>query len=63
MRAGKLTPLGNAAANAPEWFATVEIVQLALDREWLHRAYMNSLNTGGVSGNAVVVHSETRTTC
>jgi hypothetical protein len=33
---GKLTPLGDPAPNAPKWFATVEIIQLAIDQDWLH---------------------------
>jgi hypothetical protein len=36
--AGKLTPLGDPAPNAPKWFAAVEVVQLATDRDWLHKA-------------------------
>src|SRR5688572_11598090 len=35
--ARKLTPLGDPAPNAPKWFAAIEIVQLSLDREWLHK--------------------------
>jgi hypothetical protein len=38
MRAGKLKPLGDPAANAPKWFAAVEVIRLAADREWLNRA-------------------------
>ncbi len=38
MAAGRLTPLGEPAPNAPKWFAAVEVVRLAADREWLHRA-------------------------
>jgi hypothetical protein len=38
MAARKLTPLGDPAPNAPKWFAAVEIIQLAADRDWLHRA-------------------------
>jgi len=38
MAVGKLTPLGDPAPNAPKWFAAVEVVQLATDRDWLHRA-------------------------
>lgn len=37
-RPGKLTPLGDPSANAPKWFAAVEVIQFATDREWLHRA-------------------------
>jgi hypothetical protein len=38
MAVGKLTPLGDPAPNAPKWFAAVEIIQLAADRDWLHKA-------------------------
>ena len=38
MAVGKLTPLGDPAPNAPKWFAAVEVIQLAADREWLHKA-------------------------
>ena len=38
MAARKLTPLGDPAPNAPKWFAAVEIIQLAADKDWLHRA-------------------------
>ncbi len=38
MAAGRLTPLGEPAPNAPKWFAAVEVVRLAADREWLHKA-------------------------
>jgi len=38
MAVGKLTPLGDPAPNAPKWFAAVEMIQLAADREWLHKA-------------------------
>jgi hypothetical protein len=38
MAARKLTPLGDPAPNAPKWFAAVEIIQLATDRDWLHKA-------------------------
>jgi hypothetical protein len=38
MAVGKLTPLGDPAPNAPKWFAAVEIIQLATDQEWLHKA-------------------------
>jgi hypothetical protein len=38
MAAGRLTPLGDPAPNAPKWFAAVEVVQLATDRGWLHKA-------------------------
>ena len=38
MGAGKLQPLGDPAANAPKWFAAVEVIRLAADREWLNKA-------------------------
>jgi len=38
MASGKLTPLGDPAPNAPKWFAAVEMIRLASDQEWLHRA-------------------------
>jgi hypothetical protein len=38
MGVGKLTPLGSPAPNAPKWFAAMEIIQLAADNEWLHKA-------------------------
>jgi len=38
MAVGKLTPLGDPAPNAPKWFAAVEMIRLAGDQEWLHKA-------------------------
>jgi len=38
MAVGKLTPLGDPAPNAPKWFAAVEMIRLATDQDWLHRA-------------------------
>jgi hypothetical protein len=38
MAVGKLTPLGDPAPNAPKWFAAVEVIRLATDRDWLHTA-------------------------
>ena len=38
MAAGKLTPLGDPAPNAPKWFCAVEVIRLAADPEWLHKA-------------------------
>jgi len=32
MAAGKLTPLGDPAPNAPKWFTAVEVIGLATDR-------------------------------
>jgi hypothetical protein len=38
MAVGKLTPLGDPAPNAPKWFAAVEMIRLAADQNWLHKA-------------------------
>jgi|ERR1043166_3660030 hypothetical protein len=38
VRSKMLVPLGNPAANAPKYFATVEVEALAQDRAWLHKA-------------------------
>jgi hypothetical protein len=38
LRAGKLTPLGDPAPNAPKWFAAIDLIRLAADRDWLSRA-------------------------
>ena len=38
MAVGKLTPLGNPAPNVPKWFAAVEMMRLAADRDWMHKA-------------------------
>jgi len=38
MALGKLTPPGDPAPNAPKWFAAVEIIGLATDKDWLHKA-------------------------
>jgi len=38
MALGKLTPLGDPAPNAPKWFAAVEMIRLAVDQDWLHKA-------------------------
>lgn len=38
MAAGKLTPLGDPAPNAPKWFCAVEVIRLATDTDWLHKA-------------------------
>ena len=38
MAMGKLTPPGDPAPNAPKWFAAVEIIRLAGDQDWLHKA-------------------------
>src|SRR4051812_13585013 len=38
MRTGKLVPLGDPAPNAPKWFAAIEIIRLAADRDWLNKA-------------------------
>ena len=29
---------GDPAPNAPKWFAAVEMIRLAVDRDWLHKA-------------------------
>ena len=38
MSSRKLVPLGDPAPNAPKWFAAIEVIQLAADREWLSKA-------------------------
>src|ERR1039458_4784084 len=38
MAASKLIPLGDPAPNAPKWFAAIEVVRLAADKDWLHKA-------------------------
>jgi hypothetical protein len=38
MTVSKLTPLGDPAPNAPKWFAAVEIIRLATNQDWLHKA-------------------------
>jgi hypothetical protein len=38
MATRRLVPLGDPAPNAPKWFCTVEIIGLAVDREWLNKA-------------------------
>ena len=38
MASRKLVPLGDPAPNAPKWFAAVEVIRLAADREWLSKA-------------------------
>jgi hypothetical protein len=38
MAVGKLMPLGDPAPNAPKWFAAVEMIRLAADHDWLHKA-------------------------
>jgi hypothetical protein len=38
MAVGKLTPLGDPAPNAPKWFGAVEMIRLAADQDWLHKA-------------------------
>ena len=38
MAVGKLTPLGDLAPNAPKWFAAVEMIRIAADQDWLHKA-------------------------
>jgi len=41
MAVGKLTPLGDPAANAPKWFGAVEMIRLAADQDWLHKATLD----------------------
>jgi hypothetical protein len=38
MAAGKLTPPGDPAPNAPKWFGAVQVIRLATDQDWLHKA-------------------------
>ena len=38
MAARKLVPLGDPAPNAPKWFAAIEIIRLATDKDWLTKA-------------------------
>ncbi len=38
MSVGKLTPLGDPAPNVPKRFAAIEIIRLAADPDWLHKA-------------------------
>ena len=38
MAVGKLTPLGDPAPNAPKWFGAVQVIRLATDQDWLHKA-------------------------
>jgi hypothetical protein len=38
MATGKLEPLGDPAPNAPKWFAAVQVIRLATDQDWLHKA-------------------------
>jgi hypothetical protein len=38
MHTRKLTPLGAPAPNAPKYFAAVEVIQHATDKDWLHKA-------------------------
>lgn len=35
---GLLKPLGNPSQNAPKYYCTVEVLGLAVDRAWLHKA-------------------------
>ena len=39
MALGKRTPLGDPAPDAPKWFAAVQVIRLAVDQEWLHKAH------------------------
>jgi hypothetical protein len=38
MAVGRLIPLGDPAPNAPKWFCAVEVIRLATDKDWLHKA-------------------------
>lgn len=38
MRAKLLKPLGNPAPNGTKYFSSVEMLQLAANKEWLHKA-------------------------
>ena len=38
MAVDKLTPLGDPAPNGPKWFSAVEMIRLAADQDWLHKA-------------------------
>lgn len=38
MRAKLLKPLGNPAQNGVKYFASAQVLQLAADTEWLHKA-------------------------
>jgi hypothetical protein len=38
MASGRLTPLGDPAPNAPKLFSAVEMIRLAADQDWLHKA-------------------------
>jgi len=37
-RSAAVTPVGDPAPNAPKWFAAVEMIRLAADKDWLHKA-------------------------
>jgi hypothetical protein len=41
--------LGDPAPNAPKWFAAVEMIRLATDQAWLHKATKGIVNTGNTS--------------
>lgn len=54
MAVGKLTPLGDPAPNAPKWFAAVEMIRLATDQDWLHKAKKEiAKGTGDTSASGV----------
>jgi hypothetical protein len=38
MVVGKLTQLGDPAPNASKWFCAVEMIRLATDQDWPHKA-------------------------
>lgn len=51
MATGKLEPLGDPAQNAPKWFCAVEVIRLAVDRDWLHKATREVSSTGDLSAS------------
>ena len=38
MARSRLIPLDNPATNAPKWFVAVEMIRLAAEQDWLHKA-------------------------
>ncbi len=38
IREKHLKPLGNPAPNSPKWFSSVEILELAVNKDWLNQA-------------------------
>lgn len=37
MAAGKLEPLGDPAPSAPKWFFALQVIRLAVNKDWLHK--------------------------